>query len=358
MLSKAGVDMANWYCSREAVKRAVGVQGSDHDLMVDRIIEGVSRQIDRATRRFFIPKTETRLFRWPQEQSTRADYLWLDQDLLAVTTLKSEAQNSSPTTISSSDYFLEPNNALPYNRIEIDASSTASFQAGDTPQRSISVLGRWGFSEDTKSVGTVISGLSSDATATSMVCSDAELVDVGGTLLIESEQVFISDRSFAALDSILTDGALTANQAESVTVDGSHGIAVRETIRVESEEMFVTGISGNVLAVIRAYNGTTLSAHNTNTAVHINRTLTIERGINGTTAATHANSTTMSVYEPPFEVVNYAIAESVARYQQERSGWGRVIGAGETQQAYTPTALTREGDSFLARYRRTRMAVI
>jgi hypothetical protein len=350
--------MANWYCSREAVKRAIGIQGVDHDPMIDRIIEGVSRQIDHITRRFFIPKTETRLYRWPPEQSTRADYLWLDQDLLAVTTLRSEAQNSSPTTIASTDYFLEPNNVLPYNRIEIDASSTASFQAGDTPQRSISVLGRWGYSEDTRSAGTVISGLSSDATATSMVCSDSELINVGDTLLIESEQLFVSDRSFAALDSILTNGTLTANQAENITVDGSHGIAARETIRINDEEMFVTGVSGNNLTVIRAYNGTTLAAHSDDQNVHINRTLTVERGINGTTSATHANSTTISVYEPPFEVTNYAIAESVARYSQERSGWGRVSGAGESQREFVANALTREGESLLARYRRVRMAVI
>ena len=68
------------------------------------------------------------------------------------------------------DFFLEDNNlGPPYYRIEIDLSSTSSFESGDTPQRSISVLGRWGYEEDTESVGTVASGLSSGTTATTMV---------------------------------------------------------------------------------------------------------------------------------------------------------------------------------------------
>ena len=56
-----------------------------------------------------------------------------------------------------------------------------------------------------------------------MVGSGADLIDVGDTLLIESEQVFVSDRSFAALASILLNmaGNLAADKATvTVTVDG------------------------------------------------------------------------------------------------------------------------------------------
>lgn len=352
--------MANWYCSREQVKRAGNIDGTSFNTRIDRIIESVSRQRDNETRRFFIPRTETRLHRWPPEQSSRSYILWLDQDLISVTTLQTQAQDASPTTISSSDFFLEPNNTgPPYDRIEIDLSSTASLESGDTPQRSISVAGSWGFSADTKSSGTVSSGLDSDATATTFVCSDSSLIDVGNTLLIESEQVFVSDRAFANLGSILIDGALTQNNAEvSVTVDGSHGLSAGEVIMVDSEKMFIESINSNTLTVVRAYDDSRIAAHNDNTAVQVARTLTIERGVNGTTAATHADATAISKYEPPFDIQNLCIAESLAMFAQEGGHWGRVVGTGEGQREFNGRNLSEYRKMVKKQYQRLRMAVV
>ena len=324
--------MPNWYTSREAVKRAIRSNGNENDASIDRLIESASRDVEQLTKRRFIPKTQTRLYRWPSRWAV-GDTLWLDEDLISVSTLQSEAQNSSPTTISSSDYFLEPvNTAPPYNRIEIDISSDASFSSGDTPQRSISVAGSWGFSNDTESVGTVASGLAADATATSMVASNGSQIsgiNVGDTLLIESEQLFVSEKTSAALNSILTDGVLTASKSENVTVDSGHGIVAGEVILIDSEEMFVRVAGTTALTVERAYNGTTLAAHTNNTAVHIFRTLTVTRGVNGTTGATHANSTAISVYRAPGPIRQLVTAMAIAGYTQESAAYGRVLGAGE-----------------------------
>ena len=324
--------MPNWYTTRESVKRAVRINGSENDEAVDRLIEAASRDVDNLTHRWFIPKTQTRTFRWPGVYG-KGDILWLDADLISVTTLQTKAQDSSPTTVSSSDYFLEPGNfAPPYNRIEIDISSNASFESGDTSQRSISVNGSWGFSNDTVSVGTVTSGLSSDATATSMVCSNGSLssgVNVGDTLLIESEQLFVSEKTSAALNSVLTDGVLTASKSENVTVDSGHGINAGEVILIDSEEMFVRVSGTTALTVERAFNGSTLAAHTNNTAVHIFRTLTVTRGNNGTTAATHANSTAISAYRAPAPIRQLTTAMAVAGITQESAAYGRAIGAGD-----------------------------
>ena len=148
--------MTNWYTGLRAVKTAIGINGVEKDLQIGRMIESASRDIDDLTRTYFIPKTETRLYRWPQWQPSRSTILWLDQNLISVSTLQTKAQDTSPITISSSDYFLEPvNTGPPYDRIEIDLSSTAAFESGDTPQRSISVAGDFGFRSTTKSAGTV-----------------------------------------------------------------------------------------------------------------------------------------------------------------------------------------------------------
>ena len=353
--------MPNWYTTREAVKRAVRSNGNENDEAIDRLIESACRDVDNMTHRWFIPRTQTRLFRWPGQYG-RGDILYLDADLISVTTLQTKAQNSSPTTISSSDYFLEPNNTNPpYHRIEIDISSTASFESGDTSQRSISVAGSWGFSNDTVSAGTVSSGLASDAAATSMVCSNGSLssgVNVGDTLLIESEQLFVSEKTSAALDSILIDGVLTADKSENVTVDSGHGINVGEVIMVDSEQMFIRASGTTALTVERAYNGTTLAAHTNNTAVHIFRTLTVTRGINGTTAATHANATAISIYRAPAPIRQLAQAMAIASYTQEAAGYGRAIGAGAAQAEPSGRELANLQERVMGQYLRPREGAV
>ncbi len=358
--------MSNWYLTRGAVKRAGTLKGSTEHAKIDRLIEAQSRRIETAMRRFFIPKTETRLYRWPRPYRATPTVLWLDQDLLSVTTLQTKAQDSSPTTISSSDFFLEPNNlGPPYDRIEIDLSSSAAFEAGDTPQRSISVLGSWGYSNLTRSAGTVGSGLSSSATATSFVhipATGEALLDVGDTLLIESEQVFISEVANAAeVNSDQINGALTADQSEvGITLDTSSGARYQpgEVILVDSERMFIESISGDVLTVIRAYDGSTLAAHNTDTAIHVFRTFTIQRGVNGTTAATHADAKAIAKYEPEFEIQQLCMAEVLAAYHQESAGWGRSIGPAEAAVEFSGKSLSAFRKSTVAMYQRPREAAI
>ena len=152
---------------------------------------------------------------------------------------------------------------------------------------------------------------------------------MGDTLLIESEQLFVSEKTSAALNSILTDGVLTADKSENVTVDSGHGILAGEIILVDSEQMFVRVSGTTALTVERAYNGTTLAAHTNNTAVHIFRTLTVTRGVNGTTGATHANATAISVYRAPGPIRQLVTAMAIAGHTQESAAYGRVLGAGE-----------------------------
>jgi hypothetical protein len=352
--------MGNWYTSRERVKRAANINGTESNAQIDRIIEASSRDIDQSTRRRFIPITATKTFGYPRIMPLPSWVLWLREDLLSITTLQTKAQNTTPTTISSSDYFLEPNNyGPPYDRIEIDQSSSAAWESGDTAQRSISIAGSWGYNSETKSSGTVASGLDSDSTATTMVCSDSFKIGVGDTLLIESEQIFVSDKTSAALGSILLNGALTATKSQvTVTVDGSHGIVAGEVLLVESERIFVESVSTNDLTVIRGYDGSILAAHNDDSAVHIFRTLTIERGANGTTAATHADATAISAYKIPQDIESHCLAESLAMYFQEEAGFGRSVGAGDGAIEFTARDLASRRMHIERYYRKARTGVI
>jgi hypothetical protein len=358
--------MANWYLSRERFKSAASISGGQFNDAVDRVIEASSRDVDRWTRRHFIPKTQTRLYRYPQGRPGIATVLWVDQDLLSVSTLQTQAQNATPTTISSSDYFLEPVNPEPdgntrYNRIEIDESSTAAFESGDTRQRSISVAGSWGWGNDTETAGTVddSGGISSSDTA--LIISDSSKVEVGDTLLIDSEQIFVSGRNFAAKGSVLLNmgsNLAAVNSTVTVTLDSSHGIVAGEVIRIGSEQMFVISVSTNDLTVIRAFDGSVLAAHNDDAAIHVNRTLTIERGLNGTTAASHSDSATITRYRPDADVARWALAEALATWHQEHSGWGRSIGTGDNATELTGREITQMRQSMVSYYRKTREAVI
>jgi len=307
--------------------------GNLRHTQIDRAIAAASTEIERITRRNYIPITATKLFRWPQREGDSL-VVYVREDLIAVTTLQTKAQDSSPTTISANDYFLEPNNyGPPYDRIEIDLSSTSAFEGGDTPQRSISVAGRWGYSEETKAAGTVSSGLASDATATEMVGDDGSLIDVGDTLLIESEAIFVSDVKSAALGSIQLNDTLTKDTSDvTVTVDASHGLAEGEIILIDSERMRIESIATNDLTVVRAVEGSVLAAHSTNAAINVYRTYTIVRAQNGTTGATHANSTAVSRYVPEPDVTNLCMALALANIHQEKAGWGRSIGGPEASQ--------------------------
>src|SRR3972149_725759 len=139
-----------WYATREAVKAVLPLSGANLDQLIDQYIEGATADTERMLGRRFIPLTATKYYRWPTFRSSGGYILHLDDDLLALTTLKAKAQDASPVTIVAADYFLEPaNEGPPYSRIEIDLSSSAAFEAGDTPQRPLGVTGSWGYGDGT-----------------------------------------------------------------------------------------------------------------------------------------------------------------------------------------------------------------
>lgn len=351
--------MANWYASRENIKSAANINGAGRNAPIARQIEAASRRIDQMTRRFFLPQDETRLYRWPPRQPGRAHVLWLDQGLISVDTLQTRAQDASPTTVPASDFFLEPANlGPPFTSIEIDLSSTSDYEAGDTVQRSISVAGTWGYTADTRDGGTVSSGLSSSATATSFVCSDGSLIDVGDTLLIESERIFVSDRAFTDSGETISADLAATNDTVTVPVSDGSVFSVGEIVQVSSESMRIDSIVGNDLTVQRAYDGTTLASHSSGDQVNVSRSLTIERGVNGTTAATHADSTAISVYEPPFDIRNWCIAEVVAAMSQEQSAWGREVGTGDGAAEMSGRALKDYREKTRMLYLRSRIGVV
>lgn len=316
--------MTNRLVGRETVKRAGGITGTSADALIDRLIDGASARVCEDTGERFIPVTETRYYDWPQPEIPVSSYrLYLDAALQSVSALKTEG---GATMISADDYFLRPDDGPPHHRIEIDRSSSAILAAGDTSQRAVQVTGDWSRSADTEAAGTVASGLADSAEATTCVCSDSSLIDVGHTLLIESERLFVTGRGLSDTTANLASNIAANKAVTTVPVNDGSLVKQGEVITIDSERMLVEDVAGNNLVVQRGYDGSTLAAHTSSADVYAPRSLTVERGVNGTTAATHADATAIAVYVPPQEVVDLVIAEVLSGYAQQQSRYGREIG--------------------------------
>ena len=118
-----------WYATREQVKRALdSAETARNNAQVDRAIASASRSIDSQMHRRFYPWDGTRYFGFrPWNDGTSSWRMWLgENDLVSVSTL-----TAGGTTISASDYFLEPaNSGPPYTSLEIDLESNSVLQAG------------------------------------------------------------------------------------------------------------------------------------------------------------------------------------------------------------------------------------
>ena len=66
----------------------------------------------------------------------------------------------------------------------------------------------------------------------------------------------------------LLNGAITSTSATSIVVDQGGDFENNQNIKVDSEEMTITNISGNSLTVARGVNGTTAATHTDNTIVY------------------------------------------------------------------------------------------
>lgn len=330
--------MGNWYTTREQVKLALGEQApsGERDKVIDQKIEAASREIDNLTHRQFIPRTETRHYAFPYPDTRRTWVLPLDEDLLSISALTKDGD--TVTAISSSDYFLEPRNyGPPYYWIEIDLDSAAFFSTTGTHQRAVRVTGSWGYCSDTVTAGALAEAL--DTSETGVDVTDSSLIGIGDTILVGSEQMFVTAKSLLTTGTTLND-TLTANKNNTdVTVASGSAIKQGEVITLGSERMYVESISGNDLTVIRAYDGSVLRAHSTGITVYAPRTLTVERGVNGTTAAAHDTATAVSRYVPPADIVNLCEALAIFEYVQSRGGRTGTIGSSNSQVAINSRSL-------------------
>jgi len=315
------------YASREHVMARGDIQATAYmSRQVDDALQTWSRIVEQRCQRpgGLFPALRTLYLDWPDvDQSTSSWRLWIGPDeLISLTSL-----TSGGTAITGS--LLESNlSGPPYAQVQLDRAGSSFLGGGDTPQRSITLVGWTGVRDDQAPAGTLAAAISTTSATTATV-SDSSLCGVGDQLIIDTERMVVTDRAMTTTAQTITADAGAATSTVGVTVSSGAAFGVGETILIDSERMRIVDIAGNVLTVKRAWDGSTLAAHTSGATVYAPRLLTIERGTQGTTAATHLSAAAVYRWKPPPEAQALVTAETLNQLQQESSGYARQVGSGE-----------------------------
>lgn len=266
--------MTNAYVSLDSFKDpgVANLSTTGNDARRLQVLEDVSEQFNAYLGRFFYSLTSARYF-----AGNGKTELWLPHgwDLISITTLKEDTGSDASygTTWAAADYFLMPYEAnpapgvnlgwnrenRPYRKLEINGLSTGSKKQWTQGQRRFELVGKWGYSECTEDTGVLIN----DATPFS-------------------------------------------SSATTLAVDGGTAPSAGDTLLIESEQLYVTAVSGN--------------------------NLTVERGVNGTTAATHADDTAISRFVYPKQLVEAVVMQASRLWTRRVTGFTEEGGFEETGQ--------------------------
>lgn len=211
----------------------VNVGVTTHDTRLRELLESASRGIDDYLGRHMHSQLDTRYF-----SGNGSNCIKLPWDLISVTTLKQDTTDDGTydTTWSSSDYIpigipkalnrydVAPTgrayltNTKPYEAIEIDRRSSGSKSEFPAEQRNFELIGNFGFSQSSyDSTGTV--GETYTSTDLTLTVDDGTLFAIGMTILIESEQLYIT---------AISTNDLTVQRGINGTTAASHasGVAI------------------------------------------------------------------------------------------------------------------------------------
>jgi hypothetical protein len=241
---------------------------------IDLVLQEVSRWMDEYCGRNFRVYSGAMYF-----FAEYGDLLQLDRDLISITSLKSDSNGSGTydQTWTTTDYHLEPYNAAadekPYTQIRTSPQSSRGFPAG--VRKGIEITGKWGFWERLSSAGTLAEALDDSETAIDMTAG--------------------------------------------------HSIKPLMTILVGAEQMFVSEVATNALAV--------------------------QRGVNGTTAATALTGAAVSKYVYPDAVSGACYIQASRILTRRNAPWG-VVGQGDMGQVQFIPRLDPDVRGFLEPLRR------
>ena len=137
------------YITKAEVKTYLGVSATattDDDLLDD-LIDKAQSSIETYTQRIFSASADsTRLYTVGVDTDGR--YLYLDEDLADITSVTTDADATSPTTLTDeTDYITIPRNTTPYIALVLMAGSNYTWTYTTDPELGVSVVGKFAYSE-------------------------------------------------------------------------------------------------------------------------------------------------------------------------------------------------------------------
>lgn len=312
-----------WYITRESVKDALDIKESARNsAQIDRCIGSATDSVTGLTRRLFDPWTGTMRYDAPQ-----GDTLWFGRRAL----VRFDSIEIDGVAGDTADFTLLPiDDGPPYDGIRADSATTSSL-VGAIGTPSISIAGVWGYDLTELTAGTIAEALDASETGVDLSGAASAAVGVGSVIRVDDERMTVTARSQLSTGVTLAAN-LTANRADTaVTVSSGAGVSAGETVMIDAEKMTVDEITGNVLIVRRAVDGSTLATHTSNATLYAPRTVTVTRGALGTSAATHSTSATVYVWQPPALVSELALAYALTSLGQSQAGYARSVGSGDSE---------------------------
>lgn len=231
------------------------------DPLYNRCVD-VSRAIDRRCKRHFYPQLATRYF-----TGSGNDVLWVP-DLISVTSISISYDNGETyEDLAETDYYLAVSEQFDrlesYNTIIIAVNGDyAAFPEG---QRSVKIVGVWGYTDDRGQ------------------CWEDSGIILSTELAIDGSSMTVSD-----------------GEAEDKFGLGT-ALQLGRLIKIGSEYLFIKSVATNTIGVIRARNGST--------------------------AAIHASGDAIYLWRPPYNVVGAARITVVRDLLRAQQGYADARGA-------------------------------
>jgi hypothetical protein len=215
------MSIVNGYATLAEVLSNKSIKSTDvaDDAFIEAMIENTSRLIDEVTGRWFYPKIQTRLHDTPALYELR-----LDADLLEATTVT----NGDTTTVTAAEYTTMPLNDSPIWALRLKPSASISWSASTAGDYAgaVSVAGIWGYHTSYRLAWRLLTTISA---------------------------------------------AIATTTVTTFTATAGTQFSSGQIVKVDSEFMLVTGVSGVTITVERGWNGSTAATHLISAAVYVFR---------------------------------------------------------------------------------------
>jgi len=225
----------------------VNATGSANVQRFRELLEGVSREVDKITKRHFYSVSDTRYFDGPGNGTLFVG----DVVSIPASGLK-ESDNMDGTFDvvwgnAGTDYFYAPYNAnptstfgdaRPYMRLEISQHSNGTQDSFDKGQRNYEITGTWGFSHATNTQAATASASFSASTTTITYAGAGP--QIGWTLLNGVEQMYVESTSgtTVVLRRGVNGSTATVIASGSIFSRREYPSPVREAVLIQAGRLF------------------------------------------------------------------------------------------------------------------------